>query len=151
MLPFPSAPPPPPPRATPATKPRWAPKVNRLPRTLKLNSLTFLKSPKSSAHASGAWRHSHLLVSFPILGFILISMKDAYSPHVREHLRSCLLLTNPCTKRKVLSLTKPKGKIYKTKSPGHYITQFRHTVKGFQILLFNNNNFIQHKVEVPVV
>ena len=25
-------------------------------------------------------------------------------------------LTNPCTKRKVLSLTKPKGKIYKTKN-----------------------------------
>ena len=31
-------------------------------------------------------------------------------------------LTNPCTKRKVLSLIKPKGKIYKTKSLGHYIT-----------------------------
>ena len=30
--------------------------------------------------------------------------------------------TNPCSKRKVLSLTKPKGKIYKTKSLGHYIT-----------------------------
>ena len=44
------------------------------------------------------------------------------APHVREHLRPCLPLTNPCTKRKVLSLTKPKGKIYKTKSLGHYIT-----------------------------
>ena len=33
-----------------------------------------------------------------------------------------LHLTNPCSKRKVLSLTKPKGKIYKTKSLGHYIT-----------------------------
>ena len=32
-----------------------------------------------------------------------------------------LHLTNPCAKRKVLSLTKPKGKIYKTKSLGHYI------------------------------
>ena len=30
--------------------------------------------------------------------------------------------TNPCAERKVLSLTKPKGKIYKTKSLGHYIT-----------------------------
>ena len=28
---------------------------------------------------------------------------------------SFMHLTNPCTKRKVLSLTKPKGKIYKTK------------------------------------
>ena len=33
-----------------------------------------------------------------------------------------LHLTNPCAKRKVLSLTKSKGKIYKTKSLGHYIT-----------------------------
>ena len=33
-----------------------------------------------------------------------------------------LHLTNPCAKRKVLSLTKPKGKIYKTKSLSHYIT-----------------------------
>ena len=28
----------------------------------------------------------------------------------------CVHLTNPCTKRKVLRLTKPKGKIYKTKN-----------------------------------
>ena len=33
-----------------------------------------------------------------------------------------LHLTNPCAKQKVLSLTKPKGKIYKTKSLGNYIT-----------------------------
>ena len=33
-----------------------------------------------------------------------------------------LQLTNPCAKRKVLGLSKPKGKIYKTKSLGHYIT-----------------------------
>ena len=35
-----------------------------------------------------------------------------------------LRLTNPYAKRKVLSLTKPKGKIYKTKSLGHYIIIF---------------------------
>ena len=75
-----------------------------------------------SAYASGAWRHSHLLVSFPIWGFILTSVNDAFSPRACEHLLSCLHLTNPCAKRKVLSLTKPKGKIYKTKSLGHYIT-----------------------------
>ena len=33
-----------------------------------------------------------------------------------------LHLTNPCAKRKVLSLTKPNSKIYKTKSLGNYIT-----------------------------
>ena len=79
-----------------------------------------------SAHSSGAWRHSHLLDPFPIWGFILTSVNDASSPHARENLRSCLHLTNPCAKRKVLSLTKPKGKTYKTKSLGHYITSLPH-------------------------
>ena len=54
--------------------------------------------------------------------FILTSLNDTSSPCAREHLRSCLHLTNQCAKRKVLSLTKPKGKIYKTKSLDHYIT-----------------------------
>ena len=35
-----------------------------------------------------------------------------------------LHLTNPCAKRKVLILTKPKGKIYKTKSLRNYITLY---------------------------
>ena len=39
----------------------------------------------------------------------------------RQHLSSSLHLTHVLS-RKVLSLTKPKGKIYKTKSLGHYIT-----------------------------
>ena len=55
---------------------------------------------------------------FPIWGFILTSVNDASSPHACKHLRSCLHVTNPCSKRKVLSLTKPKGKIYKTTSLG---------------------------------
>ena len=38
-----------------------------------------------------------------------------------------LHLTNPCAKWKVLSLTKPKCEIYKTKSLGHYITYPRHS------------------------
>ena len=41
----------------------------------------------------------------------------AWTPALMLH------LTNSCAKRKVLSLTKPKGKIYKTKSLGHYITR----------------------------
>ena len=80
--------------------PRRAPKVNLPVRTQELNSLLFLKFPKSSAHASGAWRHSHPLVPFPIWGFILTFVNDASSPSVREHLRSCLHLTNPCTEPK---------------------------------------------------
>ena len=43
----------------------------------------------------------------------------AWTPALMLH------LTNPCAKRKVLSLTKPKGKIYKTQSLGHYITDSR--------------------------
>ena len=77
---------------------------------------------KSSAHASGAWRHPNTLVSFPIWEFYfdisewhLLSVR-AWTPALMLH------LSNPCAKRKVLSLTKPKGKIYKTKSLGNYIT-----------------------------
>ena len=40
----------------------------------------------------------------------------AWTPALMLH------LTNPCAEGKILSLTKPKGKIYKTKSLGNYIT-----------------------------
>ena len=53
---------------------------------------------------------------------ILTSLNGTSAPRAREHLRSCLHQTNPCAKEKVLSLTKPKVKIYKTKSLCHYIT-----------------------------
>ena len=87
----------------------------------ELNSLPFLKSPKSSANASGAWRHSHPLVTFPIWDFYFdisewhILSARAWTPALMLH------LTNPCAKRKILSLTKPKGKIYKTKSLHNYM------------------------------
>ena len=75
-----------------------------------------------SAHASGAWRHPHPLFQIPIWDFYF----DIYEWHILSaHVWTPALmlhLTNPCTKRKVLSLTKPKGKIYKTKSLHHYIT-----------------------------
>ena len=74
------------------------------------------------AHASGAWRHPNTLVSIPIWDFYFdvsewhILSARAWTPALMLH------LTYPCDKRKVLSLTKPKGKIYKTKSLGSYIT-----------------------------
>ena len=81
----------------------------------------FSQIPKASAYASGAWRHSHPLVSIPIWDFYfdisewhILSVR-AWTPALMFH------LTNPCTKRKVLILTRPKGKIYKTKSLGNYI------------------------------
>ena len=73
-----------------------------------------------SAHASGACRHPNTLVPIPIWDFYfdisewhILSVR-AWTPALMLH------LTNPCAKRKVLSLT--KGKIYKTKSLRHYIT-----------------------------
>ena len=74
-------------------------------------SLLFLKSPKSSGHASGAWRHSHPLVYFLSGIVILTSLNDTSSPHALWTPALMLHLTNPCAKRKVLSLTKSKGKI----------------------------------------
>ena len=51
------------------------------------------------------------------LGFLLWHLWLSHPP--RAHVNTCaqcVHLTNPCTKRKVLSLTKQKGKIYKTKN-----------------------------------
>ena len=50
------------------------------------------------------------------LGFLFWHLWMTSSRRAGEH------QTNPCAKRKVLSLTKPNGKIYKTKSLGHFIT-----------------------------
>ena len=136
--------------------PRPAPKVNLLLPRQELNSLTLLKSPKSSAHASSAWRHSRLLVSFPIWDFYFnisewhIFSTRAWTPALMLH------LTTPCAKQKVLSLTKPKGKIYITKSLGNYITiwfHIQHTNNKFYLhivktnlhdLLRNTKNLIKH-------
>ena len=121
-------PPPLPPRATPTARPRRAPKVNRLLQTLKLdssvrtqvlNSLTFFKSQPTLPVRD--------VIHFPL---VIFSIWDFYFDISEWHILPTrawtpalmLHLTNPCTKRKVLSLTKPKGKIYKTKSLGHYIT-----------------------------
>ena len=65
----------------------------------------------------------HILWSHFLSGiFIFASVNDTSSPRARQHLRASLHLTNPYAKRKVLSLTKPKDRIYKTKYLGHYIT-----------------------------
>ena len=75
-----------------------------------------------SAHASGAWCHPNTLVSIPIWDFYF-DISEWHILSARAWITALMLhLTNPSAKRKVLSLTKPKGKIYKTKSLGHYIT-----------------------------
>ena len=45
----------------------------------------------------------HISWSHFLSGIILTSLNDTSSPRARVHLRSWLHLTNPCTKRKVLS------------------------------------------------
>ena len=103
--------------------PRPALNLDSLVQRQELNSLLFLKSPKSSAHASGAWRHSHPLVTITVWDFYFdISEWHILSARTWKH-ALMLHLTNPCAKRKVLSLTKPKGKVYKTKSFHNYITK----------------------------
>ena len=53
-----------------------------------------------SAHASGVWRHSHPW-SHPLSKILIVtSLNDMSAPRAREHLRSCLHLTNPCTEPK---------------------------------------------------
>ena len=96
--------------------PRRAPKVNLLLPRQELNSLLFLKSQNPQPMLPG-------MTSFPIWEFYFdvcesrILPARAWTPALMLH------LTKLCTKRKVLSLTKPKGKIYKTKSLSHYITK----------------------------
>ena len=105
------------------SQPTRGTRKSRLSRSEAGTQLTdFSQIPKSSTHASSAWRHSYYLVPFSIWDFYFdisewhILSVCAWTPALMLH------LTNPCTKRKVLILTKPKGKIYKTRSLCNYIT-----------------------------
>ena len=81
--------------------------------TVRTQELTFFKSPKSSAHASGAWRHSHP----PIWDFYFDISEWHILPARASTPALMLHLTNPCTKRKVLSLTKLKARYIKWNPP----------------------------------
>ena len=87
-----------------------------------------------SAHASGAWRHSQRLVTFPIRDFYF-DISEWHILSARARTPALMLhLTKLCAKRKVFILTKPKGKIYKTKSLRHYITVSRVCFMAYQRL-----------------
>ena len=96
-------------------------RVNLLLPSQELNS-DFFKSPKILR------ARFRCMTSF--ISLVISSLWDFYFDISEWHiLTGCawtpalmLHLTNICAKRMVLSLTKPKGKIYKTKSLGHYIT-----------------------------
>ena len=111
--------------------------LDSLVRRQELNSLLF-SNPPNPQHFR-ATRHSPLSVLFPIWDFYFdisewhILSARAWTPALM------LYITNPCTKRKVLILTKQKGRIYKTKSPRHYIT----------VILFNIIHSFSHRQIVP--
>ena len=83
---------------------------------------------------STLWLFSNLSPHFrcvtSLTSLVISSIWDSYFDISKWHILPgrawtpalMLHLTNPCAKRKVLSLTEPKGNIYKTKSLGHYIT-----------------------------
>ena len=112
---------------------------SRLARSETGTQLTaFSQISESSAHTIGAWRHPRSLVTIPIWDFYFdisewhILSARAWTPALMLH------LTNPCAKRKVLSLIKPKGKIYKTKYLRNYITLPVWVPSMGQIELFND-------------
>ena len=101
--------------------PRPALNLNFFVRRQELNSLLFLKSqnPQPTLPAMMSFTS---LVAFPIWEFYFYICEWRILP-ARAWTHALILhLTNPCAKRKVLGLTKPKGKIYKIKSLGIYIT-----------------------------
>ena len=93
----------------------------------------FSQIPKILSPRFRAWRHSHPLAPtiwdfyFDISEWHILSA-PAWTPALMLH------LTNPCAKLKVPSLTKPKGKIYKMKSLGNYITALDRSTWNYTIV-----------------
>ena len=85
----------------------------------KLNSTDFFQIPPNLPRTLPVHDVIHIPKSY--LGFFFWHLWMTHPPCAWTP-ALMLILTNPCAKRKVLSLTKPKGKIYKSKSLGHYIT-----------------------------
>ena len=123
MLAFPSAPRT---RAAPiALKfvwPLWAPSLTLLVRCLVLNSWLFQisQNPPCTLPVHDV---IHIPGNILSLGILFWHLWTTHPPRVRVN--TCAQVWTQLThvlSRRVLSLTKTKGKIYKTKSLGHYIT-----------------------------
>ena len=102
--------------------PRWAPKINLAVRTQELNSLLFLQSQKSSAYVP-VHDVNHIPWSYFLSGVLFWHLWMTHHPRacVNTCAHVCTKLTHALS-RKVLILTKPKGKMYKTKPLRDYIT-----------------------------
>ena len=100
-----------------------APKVDPS-RSESSSQLTdFFKIPKI-LRVRFRWMTSFTSTGQPFyLGFLFWHLWTIYPPraHVNTCVQVCTLLTH-LLNQKILSLTKPKDKIYKTKSIGHNIT-----------------------------
>ena len=121
MLTFPSAPPPTTTTTTTCgTRRKASASSESQPSSEKKKVDSALLYPKSQPtvplhdviHTS--W--SHFLSRVLFWHLWIMHPPSAWTPALMLH------LTNPCAKRKVLSITKLKGKIYKPKSLGYYIT-----------------------------
>ena len=88
-------------------------KINSLRLSPNLNSLLSYKSLRIPAHRFWSWRHSHPQSHF-YLGFLLWHLWLSHPP-VRAWTPALMSAPIHALSRKVLSLTKPKDKIYKTK------------------------------------
>ena len=96
-------------------------KVTLLLRTARLNSNQLFQNPQNPPRA------------LPVHNVILIHWSTfLWDFYFDTCAQVCTKLTHVLS-RKVLSLTKPKGKIYKMKSLGHYIT-----LKTFNCVQTNN-------------
>ena len=93
--------------------------------------------------------HDVIHVPGPIayLGILFWHLWLSHPPRTRVNTcAQCVHLSNPCTKRKVLSLTKPKGKIYKTKNynikkipPQLYYTAYSYQIISIWLQIIPNN------------
>ena len=123
MLAFPSGPPPT--RVAPATRPLRASESHPSSSDHKTQfNWLFFKIPKFLGARFRCMTSftSHGQIFY--LGFLFWNFWKTHPPRVRFNTcaQVCTKLTYVLS-RKVLSLTKPKGKICKTKSLGHYITR----------------------------
>ena len=123
-----------------------------------------LASPSSERNSTNCF-FSNLSPRFPCvtspkypglnsyLGFLFWHLWMTHPLRTRGNTCVLLHLTNPWAKRKVLSLTKPKGKIYKMKSLGNYITY--HLTKIIQLQpnsqIIQGSSPINHTQRFPVM
>ena len=111
----------PPPRAAPRCKqlvwPRWTLKIHFLPLASNLNCFFFFFEFQNTQPIASGHDISHNSGPIFYLGFLLWHLWLSHSSSARVNTcTQCVYLTNPALSWKVLSLTKPKGKIYKRKN-----------------------------------